>query len=82
MALAYLSHKVGIDVNLGGLGSSWSSFGRDHGPGGVDLVNLEVELVELVVGEDVVPVPPSGSQLIEQCPDLSSLHFRTRQGLK
>ena len=82
MTLAYLSHKVRIDMNLGGLSRSGSPLGCDHGPGGVDLVNLEVQLVKLVVSEHVISVSPSSSQLIEQSTDLSSLHFRTSQGLK
>lgn len=82
MVSTYFAHKMGVDVNLG-LGWSGASLWRDHGPGGVDGLDLEVELVELVVGEDVVSVPPSGSQLVQQRSDLSSgLQFRTRQGLK
>ena len=82
MVSTYFAHKMGVDVNLG-LGWSGAPLGRDHWPGGVDGLDLEVELVELVVGEDVVSVPPSSSQLVQQRSDLGSrLEFRTRQGLK
>lgn len=81
MASTHLANKVWIDVNLG-LRGSGSPLGSDHGPGGVDGLDLEVELVELVVGEDVISVPPSGSQLVQQRPDLCGLDFRTSQGLK
>ena len=59
-------------VNLGWL-SSCEQFplGRDHRPGGIDLVNLEVQLAEPVVGEHVISVSPGGSQLREQRTDLS-----------
>ena len=81
LLLTYLANKVGIDVNLGLVGSG-SALGCDNGPGGVDGLHFEVQLVELVVGEDVISVSPSSSQLIKQGPNLSRLHFRTREGLK
>ena len=59
-------------MNLGWL-SSCEQFplGRDHRPGGIDLVNLEVQLAEPVVGEHVISVSPGGSQLREQRTDQS-----------
>ena len=59
-------------MNLGWL-SSGEQFPlrRDHRPGGIDLVNLEVQLAEPVVGEHVISVSPGGSQLREQRTDLS-----------
>ena len=59
-------------MNLGWL-SSCEQFplGCDHRPGGIDLVNLEGQLAEPVVGEHVISVSPGGSQLREQRTDLS-----------
>ena len=59
-------------MNLGGLGNSEQvPLGSDHRPGGIDLVNLEGQLEEPVVGEHVISVSPGGSQLREQRTDLS-----------
>ena len=40
---------------------------------------LLVELMELDVREDVVPLPPGGAELVEQGPDLKVVQYSTVQ---
>merc|ERR1719397_224242 len=64
-----LANKGRVDENLGGLVVG-SFFRRSHRPGGVDGLDLVVQLVELVVGEHVVLVAPRLPQLVQHCSDL------------
>ena len=64
------------------LGAATPGLDRLHGrlgpgvgdrPGRVDLLDLEVELVELLVGEDLVVAAPRQAELVEQGPHLRGL---------
>ena len=57
--------------------------GDSDRPGGVYRPDLLVQLVQLLIGEDLVPVPPGESQLVQQPSDLSGLGLiLLSQGLK
>ena len=78
---SYLSNKGGVDEDLGCL--VVSSFLRGgHRPSRVNSLDLWVELVELLICEDVVLVPPGQSQLVEHGSHLRCLDLRIRHGLK
>ena len=56
--------------------------GGGHWPGGINGLDLLVQLVELDVSEHMVPLPPGQPQLVQQTSHLSGFQLRICQRLK
>ena len=81
---SYLSHKCRVDMYLSaGHSCLWSFLRYSDWPGWVNSPDLLVQLVQLLVSEDLVPVPPGQPQLVQQPAHLRCLGLiLLSQGLK
>ena len=73
--LTHLSHERWVDMDLGarrgGGDGDWPrGFEFPDGPGGVECFDLLVQLVELLVREDLVAIPPGQPKFVQQRPHL------------